>query len=577
MPESDKSGILAKLRNIFSRGTDSGEINPDPTEQPAPGDDVSGNFATGLPFAIYSDDVNNISEKLKIDNDLISRYIDYENMDDEPIISAAYDIYADDATQTDAMNGHVMWVETNDVKIKKEIDRLLYKILNVDENAWEVARSLVKYGNNFERIMVSKNGVIGTDFVSPSVIRRFEQNGKFAFVYNSAGEFRLSDDMVFSAIKNGSPLVKGKQKYSVFEDWSISHFRIRNKNRGALYGFSVADSARWAWKRLSLLEDASVIYKITRTPSRFIYYINVGNMPPQQGYSFANKIKQQARKKSMLNKSSGKMDLSPSLITQNEDLYIPVREGKDPTRVENLMGSDYQSMEVIDYFKDKLFAALKVPRAFLTYDDNMPGRATLSTEDQRFARTEMRVQRAIMAGYRNIINVHFASLGINPDTLDFKLKMTIPSSAMELAQMEVEMTRAQLASSYSEFVSKKWVLTKVFGMTDEEAKSVMKEKDADTKREAELENIEDENPQGDSLTADKPKSNKRLEGKIDQIRRDIKMQSRSRGSDPFALMKELKQTLGVIKNNQIRNERSGDERLNKIIRSIQENSTELNY
>ena len=294
MPEKKTKNPLALLRSLFKFGqTDTGK--PDQIIEPASmGVDVTSQFDAGSPFTIYSNNSNEIAEKLAVDQVLIARYTDYEHMDDDPIISTAMDIYADDSTQTDRLKGRTIWAESKDANIKKEIDRLFYKVLNIDSTIWEISRTMCKYGNDFERVIVTNKGGVGLDFLSPAQIRRYEYDNEYAFLTNSRGEFRLGDRDVVNAVRNRDTVGKGNIAY---EDWNVAHFRIRTKDRGSRYGYGVGESARWAWKRLSLLEDATVIYKITRTPSRTAYYINVGAMPPQQGYAFANKVKQQARKK----------------------------------------------------------------------------------------------------------------------------------------------------------------------------------------------------------------------------------------------------------------------------------------
>ena len=233
-----------------------------------------------------------------------------------------------------------------------------------------------------------------------------------------------------------------------------------------------------------------------------------------------------------------------------------------------LSGSDYQSIEVVDYFKDKLFSALKVPKAFLSYDENMPSRATLSMEDLRFARTELRVQRELMAGIRHIIDVHFASIGVNPKTLDYRLNMTVPSSALESAQMEVEMTRTQLASQYGEFVSKEWILGNLFNFTDAEAKKALGQRKKENADEFGESISSDENV----LNEEKPTKNQAVsERKLDKKLNEVKsMMNRLDGNrkEVSSFMSDVKSTLNNIDSNIKRSNHEQVRNMKKMAESL---------
>ena len=83
-----------------------------------------------------------LSDYLKLETDLLARYVDYEEMDDYPEISAAVDIVADDASQPDSMLNRTVWVESPDDNIKTILDDLFHKTLRMDEEIWEIARTL---------------------------------------------------------------------------------------------------------------------------------------------------------------------------------------------------------------------------------------------------------------------------------------------------------------------------------------------------------------------------------------------------------------------------------------------------
>jgi hypothetical protein len=238
------------------------------------------------------------------------------------------------------------------------------------------------------------------------------------------------------------------------------------------------EPARWIWKRLMLLEDAALIYRLQRAPERYAFYVDVGDLPPQEALAWVNRVRQQFRKKKFVNPTTGKLDLKFDPLSQDEDFFIPVRKGTEGTRIEVLGSPSWQHMDDIEYFRDKLFAAMKIPKAYLAQDENT-ARAVLSSEDVRFARTVLRIQRSIRSGMSKVCRVHLAALGVDPASVDYDIHMTTPSAIFELAQLEVRNARADLASRMQEFVSLRWLLSEVFDLNDEEISVLMQEREED--------------------------------------------------------------------------------------------------
>jgi len=225
-----------------------------------------------------------------------------------------------------------------------------------------------------------------------------------------------------------------------------------------------------------LLEDAVLVYKLTRSPSRYAFYVDVGKLPRQEAERAVQEVMQRLKKKKFVNPKTGKLDLKFNPLAMDEDFFLAMREGRESTRVESLMGPSYQQVEDVQYFLHKLYAALKVPRAYLGYDENMPSKATLSQEDVRFARTVLRVQREVRNGLKKIANVNLAVRNIDPAAVDFDVRMTVPSAIFELGQMEVRRARADLASLMERHVSLNWMLSNIYGLSDDEIEEIAGQK-----------------------------------------------------------------------------------------------------
>jgi hypothetical protein len=173
--------------------------------------------------------------------------------------------------------------------------------------------------------------------------------------------------------------------------------------------------------------------------------------------------------------------------SHDEDFFVPSRNGKDSTRIEVLQGPDYAETDSLEYHRDKLVAALKIPKMYMGYGGEAT-RGALSSEDTRFARTVMRIQQELCVGYRKLCRIHLIAAGSsNPDAHDFRVNMTVPSSIMELAKLEVMSATADLADRMGERVTTKYVLTSLFKFTDEEAAVLMKGREKEQVDKANLE------------------------------------------------------------------------------------------
>jgi hypothetical protein len=438
-----------------------------------------------------------LSDYLRLEHDLLSRYVDYEEMDDYPEVASAVDIYADDASQPDTHLGRTVWVTSPDRTVQGVLDDLFHRNLRLDEEIWEIARSLVKYGNNYEEMLINHNGVVGLNFLPAPTVRRVEgpRGELYGFVQDFKGRFGYSPqefqkilaqrtDAIRNMMQPGAAKQPGNmlQRISALEPWEVAHFRLRGKHRRSVYGYSVLEPARWIWKRLMLLEDAAMIYRLQRAPERFAFYVDVGDLPPGEALAFMNKIRQQHKKKRFVNPSTGKLDLKFEPLSQDDDFWVPVRKGVEGTRIEVLGGPSWQHMDDVEYFQNKLFSALKVPKAYLAQDENT-ARAVLSSEDVRFARSVLRVQRELRNGLRKVCRTHLAALNIDPYAVEYDVHMTVPSAIFELAQLEVRNARADLAARMKEHVSLRWVLTNVYQLSDEDIEIILEERTDDMERE----------------------------------------------------------------------------------------------
>lgn len=406
--------------------------------------------------------------------------------------NSAYEIFTEDATQTDNENHVALWVECEDGEIKRDLDDLLGRRLKLEERVYEDVRTLVKYGNFYAEIVVKERaGVIALNSLAPPAVRRIEipkEIGSLAtpridmeadtmgFIYDPRGSFRITTTEFIQElnkrVQGGDSNKETKEETPashavVFEGWEVLHCRLRGKQPNSPYGFGVGEPARWIFKRLQLLEDSVMMHRLTRAPSRFAFYIDVSQIPPSETSGYLNRVKQALKKQKFTNPQTGKFDLKFSPLDNTDDFFLPVRDGKESTRVETLQGPVYDHIEDIRFFEEKLFAAFRIPRPFLTYE-NTTAKSHLSAEDARFARSVLRVQREYIQGIKRVCRIHLAAKGINPDTIDFNIKMTIPSAIFELSQLEIRNAELELAEKFGAWAPKHWIMRKILNFSDEE-------------------------------------------------------------------------------------------------------------
>lgn len=482
--EGFSSGVVNAVRQFFARApeVEAAELQRGGT----PSSDRA-----GLPFSLASQfGYDGLAQHLQTDQSLQARYSDYEEMDEYGSISTAYDIYADDSAMPDMERGQSIWVVSDNKGVENDLNDMFHKRMLIEENIWGLERTIAKYGNAYGEVLVADDGVVGVNFLPPPTMRRVEDpRGRLlGFIQDIRGEFNLSmEDFYKLAAQRG---IDAEQKrlpgvLTVFEDWEVVHWRLRGKHLNSAYGHGVGDPARWVWKRLVLLEDALLIYKLSRAPARLAFYVDIGEYDNERGLAYVNRVKNQFVKKKFVNPSTGKLDMRYNPLSMDEDIFVPSRGGKDSTRIEVLQGPDYSETDTVEYHRDALVSALKVPKNYMGYGGES-SRSALSSEDIRFARTVMRLQRETRTGMRKVCRIHLIAKGQDVNRHEFDVRMSVPSAILELAKIEVMSATADLAQRTGEILSTNWVLTHLFKYSEEEAKKLIKEKDEDSIRKAKI-------------------------------------------------------------------------------------------
>ena len=387
--------------------------------------------------------------------DRMSRYSDFSEMEATPEIASALDIYAEETVSQDDA-GKVLHVYSENRNIQELLTNLFIDVLNVDFNLPMWVRNLCKYGDFF--LFNDVDPQYGVINAYPIPISEMEREEGFDPKDPMAVRFRWT--------------TKGNM---VLENWQVTHFRLLGNDAFLPYGASVLESARRIWRQLILIEDAMLVYRIVRAPERRIFYIDVGNVPPEEIENYMQQAQTSLKRQRAIDKATGKLDLRYNPMAVDDDYFIPVRGGESGTKIDTLSGGqNAAAVEDVQYIQKKLFAALKIPKAYLGYDEEIGAKATLAQEDIRFSRTITRIQKVILSELNKIAMIHLYCHGFTDEQLlNFSLTLNNPSSVAQLQKLELIKTKFEIAAAAPEgAVDREWIRKNILGLTDEEIKKI---------------------------------------------------------------------------------------------------------
>ena len=433
--------------------------------------------STSPTYSVITANSYNLSERLM-------RYQDFQEMEYTAEIAAAMDIYADETVAQDD-KGRVLHVYSDDEKIRDILEDLFYNIINVEFNLRSWARNLVKYGDFFLYNDVSPTqGVIHAFPIPVNEIEReenYDREDPFAVRYR------------WSTLGNRT-----------LENWEVTHFRLLGNDMFLPYGSSLIEPARRIWRQLILLEDAMLVYRIVRAPERRVFYIDVANIPPENVPMYVEEQRKNLRSSQVIDRTTGRVDLRYNPLSVEDDYFIAVRGGESGTKIDTLSGGqNAASVEDVQYMQKKLFAALKVPRAYLGYDEMLSSKATLAQEDIRFSRTIGVIQKTLIAELSKLAIIHLYSHGYDGEDLqNFTLRLSNPSTIAQQQKLELWKSKFEIGAALPEGMgSRRFVQREIWGLNDEEIDDMneqrLKEKITDLGIEGAKADSEDESSSGE--------------------------------------------------------------------------------
>tara|TARA_R110000751_G_scaffold5019_5_gene23761 strand:+ start:9219 stop:11309 length:2091 start_codon:yes stop_codon:yes gene_type:complete len=420
----------------------------------------------------------------------IGAYSDFEQMEFYPEIAATLDILMEESTTVNDV-GRVLNIYSESPRVKGILEDLFFNRLDVHVALPMWIRNMCKYGDNFLFLNTDdKRGITGVKQLPNFEIERRE-GGIYDVVSANVAGTGDEDDADRDKVKF---FWRGRDLE--FMNWQVAHFRLLGDDRRLPYGTSVLEKARRIWKQLLLSEDAMLVYRVTRAPERRVFKVFVGNIDDEDVQPYVNDIANRFKRTSIIDPNTGQIDLKYNQLANDQDYFIPVREENSPTPIDTLPGaSNLDQIADIEYLQRKLFTALRVPKAFLGYEEPQGDGKNLALLDIRFARTINRMQQSALQELNKIAIIHLVLSGLEEEIDNFTLTMNNPSTQSEMLRIQNLQTKVSLVRDATSDIGNGFSvmsLTKarrsILGWSDEESKQDFLEQRVEKAASAELEN-----------------------------------------------------------------------------------------
>lgn len=401
----------------------------------------------------------------------MERYVDFEQMEFEPILAAALDTYADEMTVSSTFE-EILNIQCRNEEIRAILHTLFYEILAIESNLHPWCRATCKYGDFFLYLDIEEGAGVKSCIALPvQEIERIE------------GEDESNPNYVVFQWNSGG---------ITFENWQVCHFRLPSNDKYVPYGTSVLESARRIWRQLTLMEEYMMSYRMVRSSERRVFYVDVGGLSPDDIPQYIEKQVSLLHRQTVADPDSGRVDLRYNPRSVEEDIVVAMR-GETGTKIDVLKGGQMtDSIEDVRYLQDKMFTAIRIPQSYLARTgDGGDDKQTLSQKDTRFAKIIQRHQLPIVEELTKIARIHLHTLGFKGEDLTcFDLSLNNPSKIAEMQELENWKVKFDAIASVPEgFLSKRFLAEKFLGMSSKEFERNQIELSYDAKFQARMDAI----------------------------------------------------------------------------------------
>lgn len=360
-------------------------------------------------------------------------YRDVDLMDGCPEIGTALDIISEEACPITS-KGNMINIYSKSSRTKAMLEDLFVNRLHIYTDLPMIARHLTKYGNTFMLLNIDKdNGVMGWMMLPVYEMDRIE-NGHLTTYGGTALQNKNSTDITPDEIRY---VWLSHNEANPYYNWEVAHFRLLNDSFFLPYGVSMLHKARRAWRMWSMMEDAMLIWRLDKAVERRVFKIYVGNINDEDVPAYIQDIANNFKRTQLIDPQTGQIDLRKNFLDVSSDYFIPVRREDAPTPIDTLTGANSQvQMEDIEYMQNKMFAAMRVPKTFLNFQEAQGKGQNLSIMDIRFSRMINRIQQFLLMELNKIAMIHLYLMGLHDEMGNFTISLNNPSSQIEAQELD---------------------------------------------------------------------------------------------------------------------------------------------
>lgn len=403
-----------------------------------------------------------LQERLAIAQERRNIYREYDEMEDDfPEINSAMDIYADNVVATDAYTTEIVSILTEDERVGA-LFLVVKKMLGIDKGMRTRAREIARGGEHFDELVYDTSGFMSRwkPLPTPSMIRNTTEFGL------------LPQEEAFSQVNDAN------QDVLNFADWQVLHYRLLRRPDDD-YGTGLLFPIRRLSKRLRLAEDALLITRLTRAHKKLVFDIPVDNMSITERRKYINDVKREYRKRRVVNPRTQRLDLENNPLAAEDDIFLGSTKDSKVEIKEIAADPSVGTINDIEFWQNKLFTALMVPKAYLGLERDVNAKATLTEQDVQFSRTVHRVQMALQEGLQELFDRALILAGFNPDEIEYTLAFPAISLIDELRNWEIEQLKIQIAAEYKDLLrpSDRWILINLLGYSTTEADDIIADQD----------------------------------------------------------------------------------------------------
>jgi len=444
----------------------------------------------------------------------VERYAQYDQMDMDSEINAALDIISEFSTQVDETSNVPFKIEYKEQATESEskiLEQTLQQWCNLqdwDKRIFRMFRNSIKYGDQFfirdpetwelyyvnpadvmKAVINEAKGKKPEQYIIKNIDvnmqeKTVSQPVQHASTYgtvNSMMRGQVIDRSGYGPAADNSSSMGNIQEYTVDATHVVHLGMTEGMDNNWPFGASILDPIFKTYKQKELLEDSIIIYRVQRAPERRVFYVDVGNMPPNKAMGFVERVKNEIHQKRIPSKSGGGttiLDAAYNPLSIMEDYFFAQTAEGRGSKVEVLPGGEnLGQIDDLRYFTNKMLRALRVPSSYLptgpedgtaTYVDGRVGTAFI--QEYRFNQYCMRLQNALAPTMDKEFKLFMKNKGINIDASVFDLKFVEPQSFSTYKEIEIHNARAAVFGNLEgvPYMSRRFILEKYLGWSEDE-------------------------------------------------------------------------------------------------------------